>query len=438
MAREDAILNTRHKALLLNKNPLIYGSLAEIGAGQEVARQFFQAGGASGTIAKTMSAYDMGMSDSIYGVDQTGRYVSLTRLESMLDTEFTDLIKRVSENRSPESTFFAFADTVAAKAYKSDKDCHGWMGIKFQCTPGAEPSQIAMHVRLLDKTNREQQEALGILGVSLIHSSFVHSRNPEALVDALIEDIDWGRIEVDFIRLEGSCFKDVDNMQMNLRLVTSSLGPVVMFTPDRKAVVPADLIFRKNVLILRGNFRPFTNVHADMIQCGMHTFAQDLSTSEKNIVCFCEMNMAQYLSDGVDEVSDLEERVLMLTGKGYNVMVTSHFRYFRLSEYFSNHGKRKIGFILSVDNILSILDEKYYEGMEGGLLEAMGKLFTSDSKLLVYPNLTPDGELVTAENILIPDNQKYLYRHLHYNKRLLSLRPDSKNLVPFAVHPEPQ
>ncbi|MCP4547271.1 MAG: TonB-dependent receptor [bacterium] len=433
MAQQDSMHNTHEKARFLNQHPRIYGSMAEIGAGQEVARTFFQAGGASGTIAKTVSAYDMEMSDSIYGVEQSGRYVSRTRLENMLDTEFCDLLKRVGTKRPANSTYFAFADTVAARAYKSSNDCHGWMGIRYQHEAGAKPSQIVIHLRMLDDLNRDQQKVLGILGVNLIFAAFNYSQDPEDLVDALIEDIAWGRIEIDYIHMSGPAFQGIDNLQMNLRLVTSSLGPVAMFTPDRQAVVPNDLIFRRHVLILRGAFRPFSPVQADMIACGIGAFAQDLATSEKNIVCFCEMNVAQYLSDGVDEISDLKERVLRLTESGYTVMVTSHFRYFRLSEYFSKQGQRRIGYILSVDNIHSILDDQYYEGMEGGILEAMGKLFTSDSKLLVYPNLMPDGSMITAENVLVPDSQKYLYRHLLHNKRLLALEPDRDKLVPFET-----
>ncbi len=438
MTREQAIQNTRQKAFDLNRNALIYGTIAEVGAGQEVARHFFQAGGASRTVAKTLSAYDMQMSDSIYGVDESGRYVSLSRLESMLDTEYTDLIKRVSDKRPVESTYFAFADTVAAKSYKSDRDCHGWMGISFQNAPGVDPSQVVIHVRMLDASNRDQQEALGILGINLIHAAFTKACRAYELIDELIEHIAWGRIEIDYIRLQGPCFENTDNLKANLRLVTSSLAPVVVIKPDRQTAVPAELVYRKHVLILRGTFRPFTEIQADMIRCGMETFAKDLHTSEKNIVCFCEMNVAQYLSEGVDEVSDLEARVLKLTELGYNVMITSHFRYFRLSEYFTKMGKPRIGFILSVDNIRTIMEESYYDGMAGGILEAMARLFSSDTKLLVYPILQDDGTMLTAENVHVPDKQKYLYRHLRHTGRLLPLRPAPEKMVPFGARDLPK
>ncbi len=424
--------STRQKAWQLNADPTVFGTIAEIGAGQEVARRFFRAGKASATVAKTVSAYDMAMSDAMYGVEQSGRYVTRSRLENVLDTEYTEIVKRVAGSRDAESTYFAFGDTVAAKTYNSDRDCHGWMGIRFQHEAGAEPSQILVHVRMLDQTNRDQQESLGILGVNLIHGAFTHYDEPETLVDALVDNLVWGRIEVDFIHFEGPAFAGADNRRLNLRLVTSSLSPVVMFTPEGGAVMPADLLFKRHVLVLRGTFRPFSPVQADMIQCGLDRFAEDLSTSPKNVVCFCELNVARHLSRGVDEVYDLEERVVKLTDLGYHVMVTSHLRYFRLSEYFTRHDKRSIGLILSVDNVRAILDDKYYDGMEGGILEAMGKLFTSDSKLLVYPNLMPGKtEIVTAGNLEVPEQQRYLYKHLVHSGRILVLEPDVSTLVPF-------
>ncbi len=423
---------TRQKAWQLNADPRVFGTIAEIGAGQEVARRFFRAGKASATVAKTVSAYDMQMSDAMYGVEQSGRYVTRSRLENILDTEYTDIVRRVAHSRSEDSTFFAFGDTVAAKTFRSDRDCHGWMGVRFQHQPRTEPSQILLHVRMLDRTNRDQQESLGILGVNLISGAFTHWSEPDVLLDGLADDLDWGRIEVDFIHFEGTAFAEVDNRLLNLRLVTSSLSPVVMFSPEGEAVMPADLLFRRHVLVLRGTFRPFTAVQADMIRCGMETFSQELATSPKNVVCFCEMNVARHLSQGIDETYDLEDRVVSIAARGHHVMVTSHLRYFRLSEYFTRHDKRSIGLILSVDNVLDILDDRYYDGMQGGILEAMGKLFTSDTRLLVYPNLLPGkAEIVTAANLEVPEHQRYLYKHLMHNGRILDLKPDEAALVPF-------
>jgi len=257
----------RMKALELNLVRSFYGSVAEIGAGQEVARHFFQAGGASGTVAKTMSAYDMKFSDAIYGVESSGRYVTRSRLESMLDKELTLVLERVSQDRPEGSRFFAFADTVAAKSYRQERECHGWMGIRFQHLPRAEPSQVVLHLRMLDSSNREQQEALGLIGINLIHAACFFPRDAERLVDSLIDGIRWGRIEVDFIELSGPCYESVDKCEIALRLVKSSLGPVAMIGREGCPVVPAESIWGKDVLLLRGTFRPLLDVHDDQSGC---------------------------------------------------------------------------------------------------------------------------------------------------------------------------
>jgi len=380
-----------------------------------------------------MSAYDMQFSDAIYGRDETGRYVTRSRLESMLDKEYEQVVERLVGVRPPESRFFAFADTVAAKRYKSDKECHGWIGIKFQHASGAEASRVVMHVRMLDSSNRGQQESLGVLGVNLIYASFHLADDPEEFIASLAENLVWGRLEIDFIAFEGPGFPSVDNRQMNLTLVTSSLGPVVTFGSDGQPALPADLLYHKDVLVLRGTFRPFTNVHQSMIEKGLAVFAEELRITPDRVVFFCEVNVARYLSEGLDEVSDLLERVEMLTELGHNVMVTSHFRYFRLNEYFSKSDEgRRIGFITSVDNMYSLFDDRFYEGMKGGILEAMASLFSSDAMMLVYPNLKASGEVVTVENLEVPSHVVHLYRHLLSNRRIVPLVKDAEELVPFA------
>jgi hypothetical protein len=431
MSDETQVMPTRQKSLELNLDPLIYGSLAEIGAGQEVARHFFQAGGASGTVAKTVSAYDMNVSDDFYGADELGRYVTRARLESMLETEYGQVVDRLSSRRPRGSRFFAFADTVAAKSYLADRDCHGWMGIRFQHAPAAEHSQVVLHVRMLDDSNARQQDALGVLGVNLIHAAFFCAMEPLRLIEALRDNLVWGRIEVDLIHFDGPCFAGVDNLELNLALVISSLGPVAMFTPDLEAAVPAEMVHGKDVLIFRGVFRPFTDVYAEMIERGLERFDSEPDSSGPGTICLCEMNIARYLSEGLDEVSDLKQRVAAVCGRGYNVMVSSHYRYFRLSEYFSKHARRRIGFILSVDNVLTIFDDRYYEGMDGGILDAMARLMSSDTKLLVYPNLTADGEILTVANLEVPAHQKFLYMHLVHNRRIVPIEQAVDRLVPF-------
>jgi len=427
----DDVHPVRKKALEVNLDPLFYGSISEIGAGQEVARHFFLAGGASGSVAKTVSAYDMQFSDAIYGTDGSGRYVTRSRLLRMLDKEYGLVIKRVADVRPEGSRFFAFADTVAAKKYQSDDECHGWVGIRFQHQPHATPSQVLFHVRMLDPSNASQQEALGALGVNLIHAVSIFQKDVEALLDSLTDNLVWGRIEIDYIAFEGPGFEGVDNRKMDLRLVSSSLSPVVMFGSDGEGKLPADMVFRKHILILRGVFRPFTNVNVDMIEAGMEGFTKKLGVKPDEVVFFCEMNLARYLSEGQDEIYDLQERVEMITDLGYNVMVTSHLRYFRISEYFSKHARRHIGFIISVDNLSTIFEDRFYEGMEGGILMGIARLFTSNSTLWVYPNLTPEGTITTVDNLQIPENLQYLYKHLCLNQSIQPLDADSEKLVPF-------
>ncbi|UCD25752.1 MAG: TonB-dependent receptor [Gemmatimonadota bacterium] len=426
-----ASMSTAEKALQFNLDPLHYGTIAEIGAGQEVARQFFQAGGASGTIAKTTSAYDMRFSDAIYGPDSTGRYVTRERLQRMLEREFRLVLERVADTRDPNSRFFAFADTVSAKQYGVDSEDHGWMGIRFQHESGAEPSQIVLHVRMLDSSNAGQQAALGILGVNLIHSTFKYFDNRYELVDSLVENLTWGRVEIDYIQLEGPGFEQVDNQDMTLRLVRSSLGPAVMFDQTGAGALPADMMYKKIPLILRGKFRPFTNVHADMIDCGITGLANELGVGADDIVLLCEMNIARYLYEGDDEISDLQARLQMIAALGYNAMVTSHLRYFRLADYFLKHRQRSIAFIVSVNNLHTVFNDKYYEGLDGGMLQAIAQLFACDAKLLAYPNLSPEGHVYNVDNIAVPHQHKYLYQHLLHNRRILPLEPDPDTLVPF-------
>jgi hypothetical protein len=427
----DSAHPVRKKALEINLDPLFYGSISEIGAGQEVARNFFLAGGASGTVAKTVSAYDMQFSDAIYGTDGSGRYVTRARLLRMLDEEYGLVIKLVADVRSRESRFFAFANTVAAKKYQSDDECHGWVGIRFQHQPNATPSQVIFHVRMLDPSHAGQQEALGTLGVNLIHAACVFKQDVETFLDSLTDNLVWGRIEIDYIAFEGPGFEGVDNRGMGLRLVGSSLSPVVTFGTDGEGKLPADMLYGKHVLILRGVFRPFTNVNINMINAGMKGFIEKLGIKVDDVVFFCEMNIARHLSEGQDDIFDLQDRLEMITELGFNVMITSHLRYFRISEYLSRHAHRHIGFIMSVDNLNTIFDDRFYEGMEGDTLMGTARLFTSNTTLWVYPNLKPDKTTITVKTLQVPENLKFLYKYLVQNQRIQPIPVSHKELVTF-------
>jgi len=430
MDADSKNLTSLQKALDLNLDHLTYGTIAEIGAGQEVARHFFESGGAAGTVAKTISAYDMQVSDAIYGKDVSGRYVTKTRLDAMLSKEFDLLVERLADARPPETQFFAFADTVAAKSYKSEKLGQGWMGMKLQIEPQAEPSTIILHVNLLDSTNLGQQKALGILGVNLIFAAFHYKDDPDMLIDSLFDNLTWGRIELDYIEISGPGFEGFDNRKAMLRLVQSSLTPIVMFGKDGNGILPQDVLYNKDPLILRGIFRPFTNIHKDMIKHGLEGFSAEQKRPPEEIAFFCEINIAKYVATGGDDISDLLTRVEMLTQQGYNVIISSYFRYFRISDYFSRDKSKKIGFVLSVENIYQIFNESYYEGFEGGILAAMGALFANKTKLFVYPNLLDDGSLTTVANINIKEELKYLFLHISKNRGILPIQCSPDIIVP--------
>jgi len=373
----------------------------------------------------------MRFSDAIYGPDETGRYVTRQRLQRMLEREYDLVVERVSDERNPDSCYFAFADTVSAKRYGVDGECHGWLGIRFQHKPNAAPSQVVLHVLMLDTSNQGQQTALGTLGVNLIHSAFKHLDNVDELVDSLTENLGWGRIDIDYIHFDGPCFNFGANRDMPIKLVTGSQGPVVMFETDGSCAIPGDLLYKKIPLILRGTFRPFTNVHINMVEYGRKALKAELGVDDDDIVVLCEMNVARYLYEDEDDVSDLRARVDMIAEMGYHPMVTSHLRFFRLGEYFLKHKQRRIAFVLSVADLDTIFDEEYYGGLSGGILHAISRIFASDSKLLTYPLLTADGDVRTVDNHVVSPEQQHLFKHLVYNRRILPLDPPREKLVPF-------
>ncbi len=408
---------TIQKALSLNLDPCQYGTIAEIGAGQEVARFFFQAGGAAGTVAKSMSAYDMQFSDAIYGVQEDRRYVSRARLEKMLAHEFNLLIERIGSTRPKNSTFFTYADTVAAKGYKSRKECHGWCGIRVQLHPGAEPSDIILHVRMLDEDNRQQQEALGILGVNVIYGAFNYYRNPEQMIESFVDNLGPSRIEIDMIHLDGPYFEEVDNRLLALHLVKAGLTDAVMFTPDGVVVQPADILYKKSILVLRGSFRPPTLVNMDMVRCGLKRFRQEHGVDPDRLLTLTEITMAKLMTGGDIDTRDFLDRVDILSHLGFYVLISNYGRFFRLRAYLSRYTQRKIGIVLGVDNIRDIFNEDYYEELEGGILEAFGKLFPGTSKMYVYPKAGDNGHgLQTVDDLVISAKLKHLYQHLRENQ----------------------
>jgi hypothetical protein len=407
----DETLNTHQKALKVNLDKRWYGSFAEIGAGQEVVRWFFRVGGASGTVAKSMSAYDMAVSDAIYG--NAGRYVSRGRLQAMLDHEFQLNLDRLSVSRGDSTSFFAFADTVATRNFAGTNECHGWLGVKFQAQPRDEPSQVIIHVRMLDQDAQAQQEALGIVGVNLCYGAFFLHHEPEDVVEGLLDGLTTGRIEVDMIEFSGIEFRNVDNRLMALKLVQIGLSGAAMFGPNRDVLQPSEVFHHKAVLVERGSFRPLTNVNVDMMHSAMEKFTADPAVKDKPVMQVMELTMHNLLATGAMDRRDFLARAEALGACGHTVLISDYSEFYRLATYLGRITKERIGLVLGVPTLIEIFQEKYYAQLPGGILESFGRLFKNDLKLFVYPlQEQVGGYLSTVDTVKVaPDLQK-LYEYL--------------------------
>ncbi len=407
----EAPTTAREKALAVNLDPARYGTLAEIGAGQEVARWFFRVGGAAGTVSKSMSAYDMKVSDEIYG--RAERYVSRDRLEAMLDHEHRLNLERLSADRGSDTAFFAFANTVAAQSYRGNRECHAWMGIRFQAAPGAEDSQIVLHVRLLDPTNAQQQEALGIVGVNLVYGAFFLADDPARLVESLLDDLSTDRIEIDLIDFSGGAFAEVDNRVMAMALVRLGLTPATMFSPSGRVHQASEVLYKRPVLVQRGRFRPPTLVHQDIQRNALREFGARPGVELAQIVSVVEMTLQDLQVDGEIDAADYIDRVDVLAAGNFTVLISNYYEYFRLAGYLARYTSEPIALALGVDNVQRVFDPRYYEDLEGGALEALGRLFKRRVQLYVYPKLDPEsGAVVEAGTLRMPAGLDAIYRYL--------------------------
>lgn len=408
----EEALDTHHKALKINLDSRWYGTLAEIGAGQEVVRWFFRVGGAAGTVAKSISAYDMTVSDAIYG--DSDRYVSRPRLQSMLEHEFALNLERLADKRGDSTAFFAFADTVVARSYKGGNECHGWMGVKFQSRPRDEPSQILIHVRMLDNEASLQQEALGVVGVNLLYGAFFLHHEPELLVESLLDRLTTGRIEIDVIEFRGIEFRSVDNRLISLKLVQLGLSGAAMFGPNHEVLQPSEALYKKAVLVERGSFRPPTNVNFDMLHSALEKFTADPDVAGKPVLPIFELTMRNLLAGGSEvDRRDFLARADLLAACGMTVLISDYFEYYRLAAYISWRTKERIGIVMGAPSLTELFDEKYYTQLPGGILESFGRLFKYNLKLYVYPFKDPaTGALTTVDNHEVAPELKKLYGYL--------------------------
>jgi len=415
-------LNTAQKALQINLDAKKYGTFAEIGAGQEVARWFFSVGKASGTVAKTISAYDMAVSDAIYG--QAARYVSRQRLQAMLDLEFNLLVERLDKTRGDKCTFFTFADTVTTKhiSKPGEDGGQGWLGVKFQTVPQAEPSQIIIHARMLDFDTPRQQEAIGLLGVNLIHGAFYQNADPITLIGCLLDGLTNQRVEVDMIKFSGPAFHHVDNRLMALQLVEQWLTEAAMFTANGESVIPSELLYKKPVLLERGSFRPLTNPMLDMMDRAQEMFVKEPALLGETPVSMFEMTLRQLqVGDAIDH-RDFLDRVDTLGALGKPVLISNFLRYHRLVTYLSRHTQKPIGLPIGLVRLRDVLDEKFYTDLPGGLMESLGQLFKNGAKMFVYPSLDKKtGKLTTVQNLEVAPHLRHLYQHLVDNQFIVDI-----------------
>jgi hypothetical protein len=425
----DVGADTLQKALQVNLDPRWYGTIAEIGAGQEVARWFFRAGGAAGTVAKSMSAYDMAVSDAVYG--KADRYVSKGRLQAMLDHEFQLNLERLGDERGDDTAFFAFADTVVARSYRGGNECHGWMGVKFQSHPRDEASQIVVHVRMLDAEAALQQEALGVVGVNLLHAAFFQHHEPERLVESLLDRLTTGRIEIDLIELKGIEFRSVDNRLMALKLVQVGLSGAAMFGPDRQVLQPSEVLRKKAILVERGSFRPPTVVNIDMLEAAKAAFAADPAVAEREILMLTELTMANLRAGGdVVDRRDFLARADLLAACGLTVLISDYLAYHRLAAYLAWRTDGRIGIVMGVPSLIDLFDESHYLELPGGILESFGRLFKNDLRLFVYPMLR-DDRVVSVDTVAVSAELQPLFDYLSRRGSFVGLDDYKPDYLPI-------
>jgi len=419
----EVVPSIQDKTLRINLNQNIYGSFAEIGAGQETARHFFRAGGASGTIAKAMSAYDKSFSDAVYGREEDGRYVTESRMNKMLDHETNLLEERIDRSNNPEYLFFTYANTVATIDFSKRYKGHGWIGIQFQLEPNQkEYNRIVLHVRFKQIEARLQQETCGIVGVNLIYGAFYKHHEPKKLLRYLYDHIDTDTLEIDMINFSGPHFSQVDNRLMSLQLIKNDMTEAVMFGPDGNNILPAALLYKKNILALRGSFRPVTKVNIDMLEKSQELFCTIPKVAKANTEIIFEITLENLKAYGDIDEKDFLARAELIGSLGHIVMISKFKEYYKLVEYFDKYTKSRIALSMGVNSLVDIFDEKYYRQLSGGILEAFGKLFFKNVQVYLYPMKDPNtGGIINSDNLIVSEQMKDLYKFFKHNNKLTDI-----------------
>lgn len=423
---------TLEKALKINLAHTIYGTFAEIGAGQEIANWFFRAGGASGTVAKTMSAYDMIISDEIYG--KATRYVSRQRMCAMLEHEYPMLIQRLNAKRGTTTTFFTLADTVRAKSYRDTKEeCHGWLGLRFQTEPCGPSNDIQLHVRLLDDSNARQSDALGKLGVNLLYAAFHLRGDLPTFLQSLLDDLTRKRVEIDMIDFSGPAFasSEFQDRLVALQLVRHGLADAALFGANGEIWQASDVFYKKPVFLKRGSFDPITKLNLDMIERGQAAFQADFGDEACDNVEILEITMHNLLAGGA-EVPDSEflARADILQALGKNVLISKYPEFHRVSSYLARHTQSPIGIVLGLPLFQELFNERWCSDLEGGLLEAFGRLFKNQVRVYVYPMGDPmTGKVRGVNDARVTPEQKHLLRYLIETKCVRALEEPNQEFL---------
>jgi len=426
MARE--IYETKRKALKINLNEEIYGTFAEIGAGQEVARNFFNAGAASGTIAKTMSAYDMAFSDAIYGAEESGRYVSRSRLLKMLHHEYELLTERLIGEKYHNKRLFAFANTVAAINFTKTNDPHGWMGIRFQHESGSAPNEIIFHVRLLDTDNLLQQKVLGILGVNLVFAAYYYTRDVQTMIESLADNLSPGSVEIDLVKANGPVFKDVNERLINLYLIAKGYSKAAIFNPEGMAYQSKDFLYKKDIMILRTKYRQKSNPNFDLFNLAVDQFKRNLNIADDSLVVMIEVLMSNVLDQTPqftpEDLQYFAQRAEYLCSTGNHILVSNFTRNHYLAEYLSQFKPRNVGISTNISNLRNIFNSKQYTkgNYTDELLAYVSGLFSKNVKLYAYPYLDKQrSQIITTANMPVSEDARPLFDFLVKNRYIIDI-----------------